>query len=257
MKCPKCGYVRQASDDDTTPAWQCPSCGVAYVKASQPQTRPKLESSSHSEFSQGVRSRDSRIVGLVIAAFLVAVPLLGWVFMVPRGDPTIPTVNSMTSVDGQHLAASTVLGVSEQPDANRVSVDERAPHPKREIATIEEDLRRTEAEIAKYTGGLIKTVLESTAAIQRQTLEMLRQRDRSWTFGIGLRYTVDGRIFEPPSDGQALLIQLEREIADTARSIAESEAEAAKYSGGLVRATTLAAGAFARWGGCCGDHWFH
>lgn len=237
MKCPKCGYARQASDDDTTPAWQCPSCGVAYIKAEQLQTTPNAELSSHSSFTQGASSRNSRVVLLVVAAFLLAVPLLGLVFMVPRGDPA-PGIAAMSAVNSGTSA--------EQPDADRVSRDERAPLLKREIATIEEDLRRTEAEIAKYTGGLIKTVLESTAAIQRQTLEMLRQRDRSWTFGIGLRYTVDGRVFEPPSDAQALLIQLEREIADTARSIAESEAEAAKYSGGLIRATTLAAGATSR-----------
>jgi len=28
--CPKCSYVRQSSD--SAPAWQCPSCGIAYVK---------------------------------------------------------------------------------------------------------------------------------------------------------------------------------------------------------------------------------
>lgn len=31
MKCPKCGYVRLATD--VAPDWQCPSCQVAYVKA--------------------------------------------------------------------------------------------------------------------------------------------------------------------------------------------------------------------------------
>jgi hypothetical protein len=31
MKCPKCGYVRLATD--VAPEWQCPSCRVAYVKA--------------------------------------------------------------------------------------------------------------------------------------------------------------------------------------------------------------------------------
>ncbi len=31
MKCPRCGYERKASDE--APAWQCPSCKVAYVKA--------------------------------------------------------------------------------------------------------------------------------------------------------------------------------------------------------------------------------
>lgn len=31
MKCPKCGYVRLATD--VAPDWQCPSCQVAYIKA--------------------------------------------------------------------------------------------------------------------------------------------------------------------------------------------------------------------------------
>jgi hypothetical protein len=31
MICPKCHYQRQATD--TAPQWQCPACGVAYVKA--------------------------------------------------------------------------------------------------------------------------------------------------------------------------------------------------------------------------------
>lgn len=31
MKCLRCGYERKPSDD--APAWQCPSCKVAYVKA--------------------------------------------------------------------------------------------------------------------------------------------------------------------------------------------------------------------------------
>jgi hypothetical protein len=34
MKCPKCGYVRLATD--VAPEWQCPSCLVAYVKAGVP-----------------------------------------------------------------------------------------------------------------------------------------------------------------------------------------------------------------------------
>jgi hypothetical protein len=37
MKCPKCSYERQAADD--APDWQCPSCKVAYVKASQAQNQ--------------------------------------------------------------------------------------------------------------------------------------------------------------------------------------------------------------------------
>lgn len=38
MKCPKCEYERTAAD--RAPAWQCPSCGVAYAKATRAQPVP-------------------------------------------------------------------------------------------------------------------------------------------------------------------------------------------------------------------------
>ncbi len=37
MKCPKCGYERQPSDD--APEWQCPACKVAYAKVLQLQAQ--------------------------------------------------------------------------------------------------------------------------------------------------------------------------------------------------------------------------
>jgi hypothetical protein len=36
--CPKCGYVRTATDP--APGWQCPSCGVAYLKVRVPESNP-------------------------------------------------------------------------------------------------------------------------------------------------------------------------------------------------------------------------
>lgn len=41
IKCPKCGYQRQA--EDTAPAWQCPSCGVAYAKVLGSSARASLD----------------------------------------------------------------------------------------------------------------------------------------------------------------------------------------------------------------------
>ena len=32
MKCPKCGYMRQARDDAFVPVTECPSCGIVYSK---------------------------------------------------------------------------------------------------------------------------------------------------------------------------------------------------------------------------------
>jgi hypothetical protein len=42
--CPKCGYKRLLTD--TAPEWQCPSCGVAYVKALQAKAPAKIAETS-------------------------------------------------------------------------------------------------------------------------------------------------------------------------------------------------------------------
>lgn len=44
-KCPKCGYERKVTD--FAPDWQCPSCGVAYVKVSGATSSLSSESASN------------------------------------------------------------------------------------------------------------------------------------------------------------------------------------------------------------------
>lgn len=249
MKCAKCGHVRQTSDERDTPAWQCPSCGVAYAKAQQHQAEPEA-APPRPEFERANRVR-SRWLATSVAAVL-AIALLGVMLAVPRGGPDsevarTPDASTTTLIDLEDSSGYGSSDMTARSSTPRVAAREmEASSLRQEIAAAEERLRATEAEISKYAGGLIKTLLESTAAIQGQTLEMLRQRDRSWTFGTGLRYTVDGRLFEPPADRAEVLARLEQEIARTTRSIAENEAEAAKYSGGLIQATTLAAAATGR-----------
>jgi len=38
ITCPKCRHVREA--DATSPAWQCPRCGIAYAKAAEAEAPP-------------------------------------------------------------------------------------------------------------------------------------------------------------------------------------------------------------------------
>jgi len=49
MKCPKCGYERQPTDD--APDWQCPSCKVAYAKVLllQNQAPKSVEANEHDQ----------------------------------------------------------------------------------------------------------------------------------------------------------------------------------------------------------------
>lgn len=42
MKCPKCGYKRQASDNQFAPATECPACGVVYSKTGSNGNAPPL-----------------------------------------------------------------------------------------------------------------------------------------------------------------------------------------------------------------------
>lgn len=108
-----------------------------------------------------------------------------------------------------------------------------------DIAAIDVRLRQAEAEDARLAGGLVKALLGSEMGILRQTRAMLQQRASSWTFGIGLRYSIDGRPFVPPENGPQQLAEVEAEIAQSKEKLAAAEAEAARYSGGLVQALSL------------------
>lgn len=108
-----------------------------------------------------------------------------------------------------------------------------------DIAAIESEIRTAEAEEAKYEGGLVKALCSARLAILRQTHAMLQQRSKSWTFGTGLKYTVDGKPFVLPSTAKADLAAVEQELASLETKIKSQEAEAARYSGGLVYAMAL------------------
>jgi hypothetical protein len=58
-------------------------------------------------------------------------------------------------------------------------------------------------------------------------------------FNVAIRFTVDGRTFAL-SDVQTELASVEREIASIQQQITNQQAEADRYSGGLVQAMSLA-----------------
>lgn len=90
--CPKCGYARKPAD--TAPAWQCPSCGIAYNKfqaeaatqaASQPAAVPDLR---QTRLATGQRDKPGSTAFLFYGA---ALPILGVVvFYIP-----LPPVSSL------------------------------------------------------------------------------------------------------------------------------------------------------------------
>jgi hypothetical protein len=117
---------------------------------------------------------------------------------------------------------------------------ERVAQLKKDLDVVAAQINAGEAEDAKYSGGLVKALIAMRLATLRNTQAMLDQRLKSWTFGIGMRYTVDGKsLVANPVETQQVSA-MDRELSDLRTRIAGQEAEASRYSGGLVQAMTLA-----------------
>jgi hypothetical protein len=114
------------------------------------------------------------------------------------------------------------------------------------IAQTETELASAKADSAAYASGLVKALIESRVATLAQTLAMLKQRQATADFNIAIRYTVDGKLLVLPANAQDLIQALDSEIAAANAKIAEQQAEADRYSGGLVQAMALATVATSR-----------
>jgi hypothetical protein len=110
---------------------------------------------------------------------------------------------------------------------------------KTEIATVDAQITEAEADNAKYAGGFVKALVESRLGTLRQTWALLAQRAKAGDMNVAIRYTVNGKPFTLPDGAAAALTAVEDELEVMKTRIAAAEAEAAKYSGGLVQAMSL------------------
>jgi hypothetical protein len=116
---------------------------------------------------------------------------------------------------------------------------ERAASMQAEIESIDKALEAAEKENEKYTGGLVKALINSQIETLKQSRAMLQQKKNSWLYGININYTVDGKPFVLPEVAKALLPDIEREIAENKAKITSQQAVADQYSGGLVQALSV------------------
>lgn len=122
-----------------------------------------------------------------------------------------------------------------------------APAPSRDsgsslkdaITEVRAQVATAEDESARYSGGLVKALVDSRVQTLKQTLAMLEQRDKAFTFGLRLRYTIDGKAFQLPAGAKDELVDIERQLRENEGKIHGQEAEVAQYSGGLVQALEL------------------
>ena len=84
LQCPKCAYVRAASDRN--PEWQCPACGIAYAKYRPPAARAPLRerlAADGREMAAEAKSDGSALA--LVAANLLALGL-GYAFGMTLAD---------------------------------------------------------------------------------------------------------------------------------------------------------------------------
>lgn len=107
-----------------------------------------------------------------------------------------------------------------------------------DIARIQNEIADASSERAKYSGGLVLALIEARSNILRTTESMLQAKRLSWLRRVDLIFTVEGQ----PTQSQApgALKSIEDDIRASEQRIAEAEAEAQRYSGGLVQGLALA-----------------
>jgi uncharacterized small protein (DUF1192 family) len=103
---------------------------------------------------------------------------------------------------------------------------------KADLAAIQAEITESEKEDAKYTGGLTKALTGSTIAILHQTEAILEQKLVSLKAG--------ARPVIVSAATNRTLAEVEEQIAMNQSKIQRQEVEAARYSGGLVYAMSLA-----------------
>lgn len=106
-----------------------------------------------------------------------------------------------------------------------------------DIAQLRAQIDAADAEDKNYAGGAIKALIEFRAQMLRGTEAMLEQKRASVLRRIDLRYTVEGKTLAPASPAQ--LASMEQDIEKAKAAVAADEAEAARYTGGLLQAMKL------------------
>ena len=106
-----------------------------------------------------------------------------------------------------------------------------------DLALIGHELKAASDEEAKYSGGMVLGLVQARSEILRLTRSMLQAKKLSWLRRVNLTFTVEGQKVQSLPDK---LVEIQTELDESARRIAEAEADAQQYTGGLVQGLALA-----------------
>jgi predicted RNA-binding Zn-ribbon protein involved in translation (DUF1610 family) len=111
MKCPQCGYQRTATDDPSIPDYECPACGVNYVRYNlklnnllptrrSPRKTPEaIHNSSQNNTKQLLGIIGSIILFVGVFTPIISIPVVGNMnyFQNGKGDGTIVLILAVIS----------------------------------------------------------------------------------------------------------------------------------------------------------------
>lgn len=115
----------------------------------------------------------------------------------------------------------------------------RAGAIKADITAIERQIEEARTESEKLTGGLIKVRIDARIAQMKYTIALLQTRQKA--LEVGSR-PVPVEVASSAVD-EGMVAKLDKDIEEQRAKIAETEAKATQYSGGLIRAQILSTSA--------------
>jgi len=110
----------------------------------------------------------------------------------------------------------------------------------KDISYATKEIEATAAESRKYSGGLIKVLVDVRKEILENTKAILEQKRTGIRRFIPVNYTVDGENYSVPENKQELLNKIESDLQDLDKKITDTQNEIAKFSGGLIKVMLLA-----------------
>lgn len=107
----------------------------------------------------------------------------------------------------------------------------------RDRAAIRSDIEVAEVESGRYSGGLVKALIDLRVAILMNSAAMLDQKRASLVRRVSLNYSVEGRSIKEASNQE--LEAILDDLAQAEKKVSNSKAEAERYSGGLLQSMAL------------------
>jgi hypothetical protein len=110
----------------------------------------------------------------------------------------------------------------------------------KDISAVEQQIKSAETESAKYSGGLIKTLIDSRIQIYKNAKAMMEMKHAAGKYGISLKFDVQGKTYAPPPNKSELLQQVESEALQLVKEKEALQKDADRYGGGLIKVTKQA-----------------